>query len=296
MTARRRQARWPIVTDVAGDESTRSAIRTWMPSASARPSHRDWIPSRSATVPPSARCGVRSRLDWSQQRCVGSHCRPSALRDATSQRPHPGELRDELLHRHPGVRPHGAPFWASGSTCTSCPAGSAGGSGTGSRCAPTSPGRRTRSLDVTHSYLTKGRVAPSVDTTYTARYRVNGGPVARRAGLGDDRRARRSTSRCSRPRRPRGLPARLGSRRGRPAVEHLHRGRQPRRAADAGGRVRAGRPGLHRPAVQHRQRVRLPRRHPRRGRRQPAPGVGGDDAAAARGGPRAAGRARARSS
>ena len=29
---------------------------------------------------------------------------------------------------------------------------------------------------MTHSYLTKGRVAPSVDTTYTAQFRVNGGP------------------------------------------------------------------------------------------------------------------------
>ena len=38
------------------------------------------------------------------------------------------------------------------------------------------PGAPYPQLDVTHSYLTKGRVAPSVDTTYTAQFRVNGGP------------------------------------------------------------------------------------------------------------------------
>jgi hypothetical protein len=38
------------------------------------------------------------------------------------------------------------------------------------------PGSPYPKLDVTHSYLTKGPVAPSVDTTYTATYRVNGGP------------------------------------------------------------------------------------------------------------------------
>lgn len=38
------------------------------------------------------------------------------------------------------------------------------------------PGAPYPRLDVTHSYLEKGRVAPSVDTTYTATYRVNGGP------------------------------------------------------------------------------------------------------------------------
>ena len=31
-------------------------------------------------------------------------------------------------------------------------------------------------LDVTHRYLSKGRVAPSVDTTYAARFRVGNGP------------------------------------------------------------------------------------------------------------------------
>jgi hypothetical protein len=38
------------------------------------------------------------------------------------------------------------------------------------------PGSPYPKLDVTHTYLTKGPVAPSVDTTYTATYRVNGGP------------------------------------------------------------------------------------------------------------------------
>jgi hypothetical protein len=45
-----------------------------------------------------------------------------------------------------------------------------GGSATTDR-----PGAPYPHLDVTHSYLKKGRVAPSVDTTYTATYRVNGG-------------------------------------------------------------------------------------------------------------------------
>ncbi|WP_205471567.1 hypothetical protein [Nocardioides sp. SYSU D00038] len=33
-------------------------------------------------------------------------------------------------------------------------------------------------LEVTHSYLRAGRVRPSVDTTYPADYRINGGPWA----------------------------------------------------------------------------------------------------------------------
>jgi hypothetical protein len=37
------------------------------------------------------------------------------------------------------------------------------------------PGSPYPHLDVTHSYRTKGPVAPSVDTTYTATFRVNGG-------------------------------------------------------------------------------------------------------------------------
>ena len=69
-------------------------------------------------------------------------------------------------------------------------------------------------------------------------------------------------------------------------VEHLRRGRQPRRAAHGGGRVRRGRPRLHRPALQHRQRLRVRRRHPRPGRAEPARGVGRDDAPAAAGGAR----------
>lgn len=40
------------------------------------------------------------------------------------------------------------------------------------------PGAPYPQLEVTHSYLSKGTVAPSVDTTYTATYRVNGGPWA----------------------------------------------------------------------------------------------------------------------
>jgi len=38
------------------------------------------------------------------------------------------------------------------------------------------PGSPYPHLDVTHRYLRKGHVAPSVDTTYTATFRVNGGP------------------------------------------------------------------------------------------------------------------------
>ena len=38
------------------------------------------------------------------------------------------------------------------------------------------PGAPYPELDVTHRYLRKGQVGPSVDTTYTATFRVNGGP------------------------------------------------------------------------------------------------------------------------
>jgi len=48
--------------------------------------------------------------------------------------------------------------------------------GDGQSDATTSPGAAYPTLDVTHDYLTKGRVAPSVDTTYAGRYRVNRGP------------------------------------------------------------------------------------------------------------------------
>jgi hypothetical protein len=40
----------------------------------------------------------------------------------------------------------------------------------------TTPGDRYPHLEVTHRYLRKGRVSPSVDTTYAAQFRVNGGP------------------------------------------------------------------------------------------------------------------------
>jgi hypothetical protein len=48
--------------------------------------------------------------------------------------------------------------------------------GDGESLATSEPGAPYPRLDVTHRYLEKGRVAPSVDTTYTARFRVNGGP------------------------------------------------------------------------------------------------------------------------
>ncbi|WP_343910897.1 hypothetical protein [Nocardioides aquiterrae] len=40
----------------------------------------------------------------------------------------------------------------------------------------TTPGDAYPHLEVTHRYLRKGRVSPSVDTTYAAQFRVNGGP------------------------------------------------------------------------------------------------------------------------
>ena len=40
----------------------------------------------------------------------------------------------------------------------------------------TSPGAAYPDLDITHSYAKKGRVSPSVDTTYAAQFRVDGGP------------------------------------------------------------------------------------------------------------------------
>jgi hypothetical protein len=48
--------------------------------------------------------------------------------------------------------------------------------GDGESLTTAEPGAPYPDLDVTHSYLRKGRVAPSVDTTYTAQFRVNGGP------------------------------------------------------------------------------------------------------------------------
>ncbi|HCB04585.1 MAG TPA: hypothetical protein DEQ43_10120 [Nocardioides bacterium] len=38
------------------------------------------------------------------------------------------------------------------------------------------PGSPYPNLEVTHRYLAKGHVTPSVDTTYTAQFRVSGGP------------------------------------------------------------------------------------------------------------------------
>ncbi len=47
--------------------------------------------------------------------------------------------------------------------------------GDGSSATTTSPGSAYPDLEVTHSYLRKGRMLPSVDTTYTATYRVSNG-------------------------------------------------------------------------------------------------------------------------
>lgn len=46
--------------------------------------------------------------------------------------------------------------------------------GDGATTTTTSPGAAYPDLDVTHEYAEHGRVGPSVDTTYTGRYRVNG--------------------------------------------------------------------------------------------------------------------------
>jgi len=48
--------------------------------------------------------------------------------------------------------------------------------GDGASLATDQPGAPYPDLEVTHRYLDKGQVAPSVDTTYTATFRVNGGP------------------------------------------------------------------------------------------------------------------------
>lgn len=40
----------------------------------------------------------------------------------------------------------------------------------------TSPGAAYPDLEITHKYLKTGRVSPSVDTTYAAQFRVDGGP------------------------------------------------------------------------------------------------------------------------
>jgi hypothetical protein len=49
--------------------------------------------------------------------------------------------------------------------------------GDGGSTSTSSPGAAYPDLEVTHTYLRKGRVSPRVDTTYTATYRVNGGPA-----------------------------------------------------------------------------------------------------------------------
>ncbi len=48
--------------------------------------------------------------------------------------------------------------------------------GDGSSRATSSPGSAYPDLEITHRYLRRGRVQPSVDTTYAAQYRVGGGP------------------------------------------------------------------------------------------------------------------------
>ncbi len=47
--------------------------------------------------------------------------------------------------------------------------------GDGASTTTASPGSAYPDLEVTHNYLRKGRVLPSVDTTYTATYRVGNG-------------------------------------------------------------------------------------------------------------------------
>lgn len=46
----------------------------------------------------------------------------------------------------------------------------------------TTPGSAYPDLEITHRYLRSGRVAPSVDTTYAAEFRVDGGPWREVAG------------------------------------------------------------------------------------------------------------------
>lgn len=48
--------------------------------------------------------------------------------------------------------------------------------GDGETTRTTSPGSAYPELEITHRYLEKGRVSPSVDTTYAAQFRVGGGP------------------------------------------------------------------------------------------------------------------------
>lgn len=48
--------------------------------------------------------------------------------------------------------------------------------GDGETARTTTPGAAYPKLEITHRYLEKGRVSPSVDTTYAAQFRVDGGP------------------------------------------------------------------------------------------------------------------------
>lgn len=48
--------------------------------------------------------------------------------------------------------------------------------GDGETARTTSPGAAYPDLEITHRYLEGGRVSPSVDTTYAAQFRVDGGP------------------------------------------------------------------------------------------------------------------------
>ena len=48
--------------------------------------------------------------------------------------------------------------------------------GDGTTASTSTPGAAYPALDVTHDYADVGAFAPSVDTTYTGRYRLNGGP------------------------------------------------------------------------------------------------------------------------
>ncbi len=48
--------------------------------------------------------------------------------------------------------------------------------GDGTTTSTSTPGAPYPALDITHTYQRKGRVDPSVATTYTATYRVGGGP------------------------------------------------------------------------------------------------------------------------
>ncbi|WP_323794436.1 PKD domain-containing protein [Nocardioides sp.] len=48
--------------------------------------------------------------------------------------------------------------------------------GDGTTSSTSTPGAAYPALEVTHDYATVGAFAPSLDTTYTGRYRLNGGP------------------------------------------------------------------------------------------------------------------------